>query len=61
MTYKVFDFQCKSKKCKHILVDHMIDEEKEEPPRCPICNSKMIKLIGTDWVPHVSWGQWHIS
>ena len=58
MLYKVFDFKCK--KCDHLVVNYMIDEKEEKPPICPECGGKTEKQVGTDFVRHVSWGQWHV-
>jgi hypothetical protein len=65
MSYKVFDFVCKNKKCKGShpekkIADVLINLETEPLPVCPICGGETEILAGTDWVPHVSWGKWHV-
>ncbi len=60
MSYKVFDFKCPKEECPAFEENVMIDLEKEDPPVCPECGTKMVIMVGTVWKRHISWSKWRV-
>lgn len=60
MAWKVFDYECTDENCDGVEPKYMINEGKEEPPKCPKCGKDMKVHVGTAFVKHISWSQWAV-